>query len=452
MNNKLLFVLPLLPPGYILYQIIASPQHLVEHSKEPSFLSFSYWLSSDALIPLGDTIRSQLFAYLIVATLGFAATEKLIPHIKEYTLRKGISGKDLGKKWTPQEDREIPEALGIVPGAVFLVCLIFCLVGYAAYHPHKLLEVNSALLSICFMLFLGFTDDVLDWPWRYKLFLPTVASLPLLSCYNGSTSIVVPVQLRWAIWNEDSPTSFGQLLNYLIRIDPTSNGALVDLGFFYLLYMGMLAVFCTNAINIYAGINGLEAGQSYIIGCAILFHNLVEIRAGHLEENHLFSIMLILSFVGVTMALLKHNWYPASVFVGDTFCYFAGMTFAVVAILGHFSKTLLLFFIPQIVNFLWSTPQLFKFVPCPRHRLPKVDGSGKMHPSTFPCKKDEFLWLKRKREDTEAPNMTVINLCLQIMGPMPERELCLVLLTLQAFSCFVGFTCRYYLAQFFFDA
>jgi UDP-N-acetylglucosamine--dolichyl-phosphate N-acetylglucosaminephosphotransferase len=56
--------------------------------------------------------------------------------------------------------------------------------------------------------------------------------------------------------------------------------------------------------------------------------------------------------------------------VGDTYCYFAGMTFAVVGILGHFSKTLLLFFIPQILNFLYSTPQLFKLVPCPRHRLP----------------------------------------------------------------------------------
>ncbi|CAN0586028.1 unnamed protein product [Laminaria digitata] len=28
-----------------------------------------------------------------------------------------------------------------------------------------------------------------------------------------------------------------------------------------MVYMGMLAVFCTNAVNIYAGINGLEAGQ-----------------------------------------------------------------------------------------------------------------------------------------------------------------------------------------------
>ena len=50
---------------------------------------------------------------------------------------------------------------------------------------------------------------------------------------------------------------------------------------------------------------------------------------------------------------------------------FAGMTFAVVGILGHFSKTMLLFFIPQIVNFVYSTPQLFHLIPCPRHRLPK---------------------------------------------------------------------------------
>lgn len=63
--------------------------------------------------------------------------------------------------------------------------------------------------------------------------------------------------------------------------------------------------------------------------------------------------------------------YPSSVFVGDTYCYFAGMTFAVVGILGHFSKTLLLFFIPQVLNFLYSLPQLFHVIPCPRHRLPK---------------------------------------------------------------------------------
>lgn len=62
--------------------------------------------------------------------------------------------------------------------------------------------------------------------------------------------------------------------------------------------------------------------------------------------------------------------YPARAFPGDTFCYFSGMAFSAVAIQGHFSKTLILFFIPQIFNFILSCPQLFHLVHCPRHRLP----------------------------------------------------------------------------------
>ena len=57
---------------------------------------------------------------------------------------------------------------------------------------------------------------------------------------------------------------------------------------------------------------------------------------------------LLLPFLAVSCALLRHNWYPAKVFVGDTYCYFAGMTFAVAGILGHNTKTMLLFFVPQV--------------------------------------------------------------------------------------------------------
>lgn len=361
-----------------------------------------------------------------------------------------------------------PEALGIAAGTIFLVCLILCVVGYAHHHPAKLLDLNSALLSVCFMLFLGFSDDVLDWPWRYKLILPSVASLPLLCCYRGSTSIVVPIPMRsWLMKTNANSISeytwFAQLLmttpisGYeLIAVDYQSMGSIMDLGLLYYVYMGMLAVFCTNAINIYAGINGLEAGQSFIIGCAVLVHNLLEMHDGRttneLRENHLFSAMIMLSFLGVTLGLLKHNWYPASVFVGDTYCYFAGMTFAVVGILGHFSKTLLLFFIPQIINFLWSFPQLAKVVPCPRHRLPKYNPTtGKMEPSTFPCKKQQYKWLKSKPDDTECANMTVLNLCLQVLGPMTERELCITLLAFQTVCCGIGFFIRYHIAQLVFD-
>jgi UDP-N-acetylglucosamine--dolichyl-phosphate N-acetylglucosaminephosphotransferase len=105
------------------------------------------------------------------------------------------------------------------------------------------------------MIFLGFADDVLDLKWRDKLFLPTIASLPLLMVYFAtfnSTTIIVPYPLR----------------SYI--------GYDLNLGILYYVYMGMLAVFCTNAINIYAGVNGIEAGQSLIIALSILISNLIE--------------------------------------------------------------------------------------------------------------------------------------------------------------------------------
>lgn len=87
-----------------------------------------------------------------------------------------------------------------------------------------------------FIVFLGFADDVLDLAWRYKLILPPIASLPVIVAYTGVTDIVLPKFLRGYMGNT------------------------MNLGPLYYLYMTMLATFNTNAINIYAGINGIEVG------------------------------------------------------------------------------------------------------------------------------------------------------------------------------------------------
>ena len=49
----------------------------------------------------------------------------------------------------------------------------------------------------------------------------------------------------------------------------------VCVGILYYVYMGMLAVFCTNAINILAGINGIESGQALFISGSIIIFNLL---------------------------------------------------------------------------------------------------------------------------------------------------------------------------------
>lgn len=113
-----------------------------------------------------------------------------------------------------------------------------------------------------------------------------------------------------------------------------------------------------------------------------MIHNVIEIIINQNSDseasievvnNHMFSLTIMIPFLCTSLALLKHNKFPSKVFVGDTFCYCAGMTFAVVGILGHFSKTMMLFFIPQLINFVLSIPQIFGFVHCPRHRLPSFN-------------------------------------------------------------------------------
>lgn len=154
------------------------------------------------------------------------------------------------------------------------------------FHILQFVEFLAALLSICCMLLLGFADDVLDLRWRHKLLLPTIASLPLLMVYYvnfNSTVIIIPKPLR--LW-------FGFSL---------------DLWIFYYVYMGMLAVFCTNAINILAGINGLEVGQSLIIATSILIFNVIELSSTQWKA-HQFSICFMLPYISTSLALFKFNW------------------------------------------------------------------------------------------------------------------------------------------------
>ncbi|EAZ40970.1 hypothetical protein OsJ_25452 [Oryza sativa Japonica Group] len=363
-----------------------------------SYLAFVHY-------PLDAALRRSILICGAMSFGGFVVVLRLVPVAARYLLRRGMWGKDINKRGLPMGEIRVPEALGIVVGIVYLViAILFQHFNFTA-DSMWLVEYNAALASVCFMVLLGFIDDVLDVPWRVKLLLPTIAALPLLMAYAGGTSVSIPKPL----------TSYVGV-------------AVLELGSLYKLFMLLLAVFCTNSINIHAGLNGLEVGQTVIISAAVLIHNVMRMRIGsstdiEAQQAHAFSIYLVLPFLTTSLALLAFNWYPSSVFVGDTYTYFSGMALAVVGILGHFSETLLLFFLPEVLNFLCSVPQLFKFVPCPRHRLPRFDP----HTGLLTGTKDGNL----------------VNIFLRIFGRCTERTLCIRLLIFQALSCLFCFWLRY---------
>ncbi|WVZ66327.1 hypothetical protein U9M48_015566 [Paspalum notatum var. saurae] len=83
-----------------------------------------------------------------------------------------------------------PEALGLVVGIVYLVIAVI------SQQFHYAEDSIVSLVSVRFMILLGFVDDVLDVPCRVKPVLPTIAALPLLMAYNGEC---LQRKTRWKI-------------------------------------------------------------------------------------------------------------------------------------------------------------------------------------------------------------------------------------------------------------
>ncbi|KAI6030645.1 glycosyl transferase family 4-domain-containing protein [Pisolithus orientalis] len=427
---------------------------------------------------------------------AFLAALYLVPALGPSFVKANLKGRDLLKVYSDP----IPESQGLICAAIYILLLILFipfpfsnsianlptkgthlegLLGAASLH-HELSVYLSSLLSLLMATLLGFLDDVFDIRWRHKLPIPLIAAIPLLMVYyaeGGNTHVVVPIPLR---------PLFGVLLN---------------LGPLYYLYMALLSTFTTNSINILAGINGSEVSQALIIGTSVILNDLLYLpwpidfriplhllgsqaevdvggpwRAGmaygssQLVSRHLFSLYFMLPLVGVCLGFMYHNWYPARAFPGDTLCYVTGMAFSVVGIQGHFSKTLLLFFIPQIFNFVLSCPQIFGLVPCPRHRVPRFDSdTNLLHPSTAqfsqPPSKLTTLILRvfaslrltklkfhpSNGTIVEATNLTILNFLLVNLGPMNEKELVQTLMAVQVSGSVLAFGVRYGLAGLLYD-
>ncbi|KAK5167132.1 tunicamycin resistance protein [Saxophila tyrrhenica] len=414
-----------------------------------------------------------LFSSLAISGLAFVFSYALVLWTGDVFIKRGYKGRDMSKK----SPVEIPESMGLVCALVYLLAIINFLpfafkshmveVTSGAGNKDRVLEAQDiengrflhrfpleklasygfAYATIASETILGILDDSFDMRWRHKFFIPAFAALPMLGLYFvdfGVTHVVVPLPFR----------------PYL--------GELLDLGGFYYIYMAAICIFCPNSINMLAGINGIEVAQSIVIALLIVVNDILYLSPeGHpAAESHLFSIYLLLPLIGVSAALLMHNWFPARVFVGDTYCYFAGMVFAVVGILGHFSKTLLLLFIPQIFNFVYSVPQLFHIVPCPRHRLPKFNArTGLLEPSIVTFEEEKPLrplvgevmkllhglkLMRIKVDDngrvTESTNFTLLNLWLVWRGPLREDRLAIEVLIMQSTIGLLGLWVRHSLA------
>ncbi|MFC2949135.1 glycosyltransferase family 4 protein [Virgibacillus sediminis] len=116
----------------------------------------------------------------------------------------------------------------------------------------------------------------------------------------------------------------------------------VELGFFSVMITVFWIVGITNAINLIDGLDGLATGVSTIALITIFVMSLIDGQA--------LVTILSIALIGANLGFLYHNFFPASIYMGDTGSNFLGFMIAVVSIQGLFKEvTLFGFIVPLII-------------------------------------------------------------------------------------------------------
>jgi UDP-GlcNAc:undecaprenyl-phosphate GlcNAc-1-phosphate transferase len=105
----------------------------------------------------------------------------------------------------------------------------------------------------------------------------------------------------------------------------------INLGIWSIPVTILWVVAITNAINLLDGLDGLAAGTSLIVCVAMFGISLLNQNIG----IALCSAILAGSILG----FLKYNFYPASIFLGDSGAYFLGFILSVLPLLGGLKGT-----------------------------------------------------------------------------------------------------------------
>ena len=134
---------------------------------------------------------------------------------------------------------------------------------------------------------------------------------------------------------------------------PFVKGFVLNLGIFYILFVTLVVVSATNAVNLTDGLDGLAIGCTII---AAITYSILSYISGNVKFTDYLNIFYLpgsgelavfcAAMIGAGLGFLWFNSYPATVFMGDTGSLALGGGIGVVAI--FIKKELLLFLVGGI--------------------------------------------------------------------------------------------------------
>jgi UDP-N-acetylglucosamine--dolichyl-phosphate N-acetylglucosaminephosphotransferase len=267
----------------------------------------------------------MLFLALAVAA-GFLVTLALTPLAMRFLISSGIVGIDQQK-----EDKPTLPTSGGVPVLFGFLVAVTSFIGMRTFIgsvPVDTSFVLASLSSVLTIALIGLVDDIHVKEeaesvkeedqlsvgfraWWVKPVFVLPAALPLMVVKAGDAAMTLPVV------------------------------GTVDLGLVYPLVLVPIAVVAvSNATNMLAGQNGMEAGMGAValtsLGVFAYLHGSVE------------AAIIALGMAGSLLAFLRYNFYPSKILPGDSLTYGIGAAFAAATVIGDIERFAVLIFLPWI--------------------------------------------------------------------------------------------------------
>lgn len=258
------------------------------------------------------TLTKSLFALMIGFLLSTGFGLILIPLLKKIKISQRIN--------IYVENHQRKSGTPTMGGLIFIIPTIITVIILLCTNKIEF-SVNLLIVIFVFISYslIGFLDDYISIKKNQnkgltqvqKLFLQFVVALIfyILYCkYTDATSVleITLLHIKW------------------------------DLGWFYGVFILLLLVGSSNAVNLTDGLDGLAGGLSAI---AFVAFGLIAWGSYWIEGYQDIGIFCFI-LVGAVMGFLVYNSHPAKVFMGDTGSLALGATLATIAILTNHELSL----------------------------------------------------------------------------------------------------------------
>ncbi|MDA8223852.1 phospho-N-acetylmuramoyl-pentapeptide-transferase [Desulfosporosinus sp.] len=244
-------------------------------------------------------------------------------------------------------------------GIIFLVGIIVSAL-LTAEQPTSLEMVTLVGITLGFGL-IGFVDDFI------KVVMHRSLGLRAYQKLIGQFSlafILMWVSVHWLGRGTDVAIPFTSIH--------------LELGWFYYVFVSLVIVLMTNAVNLTDGLDGLAAGSTMFAGVAyVLIALLAAIHGVAVLAHETDMAVFAAALVGGTLGFLRFNTYPARIFMGDTGSLALGGALASLAVLtkselvfivigGLFAAEALSVII-QVISFQTTGKRIFRMSPLHHH-------------------------------------------------------------------------------------